>query len=107
MFMFQDIVYSLFRHIPRHALFLVLTHQIAILAGQLTVLGDNKGDGFSHSLLPGARILLDCCLSIIHYDRKNMIRQFVYQSKILRPVADVSGPRIMISENGMALSVSG
>lgn len=37
---------------PRHPLLFVLPHQIAVLARQLTVLGNYKGNVFSSSVFP-------------------------------------------------------
>ena len=43
-FSVQDIVNGLLRHLPGHPLLRVLPHEEAILASQLTVLRNDKGD---------------------------------------------------------------
>ena len=50
----QYVVYGRLGHLPRHALLRVLAHQVAILAGQLAVLGDDEGDVLCLAGLPGA-----------------------------------------------------
>lgn len=50
--MVENVVNSLFRHLPRHALLSVLANKIAILAGELAVLGDDESDVLRHTRLP-------------------------------------------------------
>ena len=50
----QYVVYGRLGHLPRHAFLRVLAHQVAILAGQLAVLGDDEGDVLRLAGLPGA-----------------------------------------------------
>lgn len=44
--MVEDVVNGLPSHLEGHPLFRVLPHEVAVLASQLTVLGDNEGDAF-------------------------------------------------------------
>lgn len=50
--MVENVVNSLLRHLPRHALLGVLANKIAILAGELAVLGDDESDVLRLSILP-------------------------------------------------------
>ena len=51
-FMTQNVVNRHLRRFPRHALLLVLPHQVAVLASQLAVLRHNKRDILRNSRLP-------------------------------------------------------
>ena len=64
LFVVEYIIYSLFSHLPRHTLLLVLTHEVAIFTSQLAILSDNKSDVFSHSRLPGGVVVFD--IHLIH-----------------------------------------
>ena len=57
MLVVEDVVDGRFCHLPRHPLLLVLSHQVAIFAGQLAVLGHDKRDALGHSRLPTLFIL--------------------------------------------------
>ena len=56
--MAEDIVYGLLCHLPRHPLLGILPHQVAILASQLAVLGDNEGDVLGVARLPRLTLVL-------------------------------------------------
>ena len=62
--MIQHIVNEGLGHLPRHSLFHVFAHEVAVFAGQLAVLRDDEGDVLRHAGLPGVLIFfdLDCLI---------------------------------------------
>lgn len=46
-------------HVPGHAFLHVLPHEVAVFAGQLAILGDDKGDVFRHAGLPSFIVLFN------------------------------------------------
>lgn len=51
-FVVKDVVNGLLRHLPRHPLFRVLSHQITVFAGQLAILRHDERNVFRHAGLP-------------------------------------------------------
>ena len=50
--MVEHIVDEGLGHLPRHPLFHVLAHEVAVFAGQLAVLRNDEGDVLRHAGLP-------------------------------------------------------
>ena len=57
--MVEHIVDEGLGHLPRHAFLHIFAYKIAIFAGQLAVLGDDEGDVFRHTALPGSLIIFN------------------------------------------------
>ena len=65
-FVVEDVINRLLRHLPRHPLFRVFPHKVAVFAGKLAVLRHDERDVFRHAGLPAFVALLNSFCHILN-----------------------------------------